>query len=1322
METSLRTVSTESQHPLSLGKAEHWGWISKLYKDQPDEQGSDKLNEPDISEKEPLITPRDFYLSLHVPEKTDESLDSMQHKDISCSLFPFQRRTVKWMLGREGILPTGIGERNNSGQDFRDIGDQNAPCVPPTFFRVHNSGSLDSNNFTYVSHVLKVLSNELPRLLDANSLTAPKNTGILAEEMGLGKTIELMSLVCLHRRDPSTIGEIVYDAYQEKEVKVSGATLIITPPSILNQWKSELAARAPSLKVVFIYDGIRRIPDDGAAGMVDVLLGYDVVLTTYNVLSEEIHYTTQRSHNLRTAKIYEPKESPLIKISWWRVCLDEAQMVDTGVSKAATVARVIPRVNAWCLTGTPVRKDIDDCFGLLLFLRYEPFCQKAIWKNLTRHPCYFKSLFNTIGIRHSKDIVQDEISLPPQNRVVVTVPFSQVEEQNYTHLFDLMCRDVQVKSDGSPLVDDWNLDDVADKMREWLIRLRQTCLHPEAGERNRKIFGRVGGPLRTVEQVLEAMIENVSNDTQAKERSLFWSMVHRGQLLLEHKEKAQDAMNTWQEALKDVAMAVEEGRQALESEIANAERLKKASKKATNGDSDPKESNLEEDISSEKKTGFSPSVNGAKLRLRTLLEIQHACYYWIATAYFQLKEAAEKQGDNELIIEYTAKEAEFYELAKGARLEMMNETRSNAIRVMNRLSEKKETQSFVEIPDFDPPGEQSGGIESQTILNNIATLADALNNQVILFDEWREILIGLSLEPLVDDDSEEIKGDELEVSVEKQEEGYAYMSAIRALLADREEALTEVHNMLIEQDTRTAMNRPSKIHLSLFTELMAAKDKVNPLNEYKSMKRLMNDLRMLISSFKSAEEDGSKRAQLERALAESEYKRLQNIVTIQTRAVHDSFREVELFRSISNTRMEFYRQFQIVSDTLLPINLHAEYNTSHVTDGLIEGILKKEDKFRNLISQGKSKQRYLSHLSSIKIEDKPSCMICMDNYEIGIISNCGHSFCKECIMIWRKTSTACPSCKTHLLPGSFFEVTYKPQSAVMEREPQANENTSKTPTAVSRKVYENIKEKMLDEIKAIDLESSYGSKIDMMTRHLVWLKRNEPGFKAVIFSQWSEVLDAVKTAIKAAGIQYAGLYNSRDKKVNGVEAFKNNPEISCFFLHAKSQSSGLTVVNATHVFLCEPLLNVGLELQAVSRVHRIGQKNMTTVWCYVVDGTVEQSVLNLATRRRLALVGQVEDGEEQKVIHQKLLAAEAEELREGLSTMVEKWPGGGEMVKNEDLWDCLFSSSNKVLSNKKAGNGVVSGVDRELRAHAAEMRVAQEALEALEAEDEMMQE
>ena len=37
----------------------------------------------------------------------------------------------------------------------------------------------------------------------------------------------------------------------------------------------------------------------------------------------------------------------------------------------------------------------------------------------------------------------------------------------------------------------------------------------------------------------------------------------------------------------------------------------------------------------------------------------------------------------------------------------------------------------------------------------------------------------------------------------------------------------------------------------------------------------------------------------------------------------------------------------------------------------------------------------------------------------------------------------------------------------------------------------------------------------------------------------------------------------------------------CFFLHAKAHSSGLNLVNATHVFLCEPLINTAIELQYV---------------------------------------------------------------------------------------------------------------------------------------------
>lgn len=281
--------------------------------------------------------------------------------------------------------------------------------------------------------------------------------------------------------------------------------------------------------------------------------------------------------------------------------------------------------------------------------------------------------------------------------------------------------------------------------------------------------------------------------------------------------------------------------------------------------------------------------------------------------FYQLREKAERKNgvveqleqskapnQDKTIEEYKEKESEYYALAKKLRLELIHETRTRALTFISTFNNKKEVQSFAEVPDIDPP-EGAGGIESQTILNNIVNLAGMLNEQVILFDEWREKLIGLLVEKLVDqDDEEELQGNEVEVSVEKQEESYAYMSAIRALLADREESLTEIHNLLIEQDTAAALQRPNKIHSQLFTQLIAHKERVNPLHGHKSMKRLLNEFRTLINDLKQAEEGGSKRVQLERDVAEQEYKKLQKMMAIQTKALSDSFKYVPDHPTIRN--------------------------------------------------------------------------------------------------------------------------------------------------------------------------------------------------------------------------------------------------------------------------------------------------------------------------------------------------------------------------------------------------------------------------------------
>ena len=140
-----------------------------------------------------------------------------------------------------------------------------------------------------------------------------------------------------------------------------------------------------------------------------------------------------------------------------------------------------------------------------------------MWERLvTQHKNVFKWIFRTLALRHTKDQIKDDLHLPPQRRVVITVPFNQIEDQHYSEIFSQMAEDCGLNLDGSPRIDDWNPDSPAtiEKMRNWLLRLRQTCLHPEVGARNRRALGNGKGPLRTVGEVLEVMIEQ--NDTAAR--------------------------------------------------------------------------------------------------------------------------------------------------------------------------------------------------------------------------------------------------------------------------------------------------------------------------------------------------------------------------------------------------------------------------------------------------------------------------------------------------------------------------------------------------------------------------------------------------------------------------------------------------------------------------------------------------------------------------------------------------------------------------------------------------------------------------------------
>lgn len=103
----------------------------------------------------------------------------------------------------------------------------------------------------------------------------------------------------------------------------SKTTLIIAPQLIMQQWREEINHHGPALQV-FQYDGVQTMPHDLSDSDMNCLLSkYDVVLTSYKVLSREIFYSHDNPvRSLRREKKYIPRRSPLTSIVWWRVCVD----------------------------------------------------------------------------------------------------------------------------------------------------------------------------------------------------------------------------------------------------------------------------------------------------------------------------------------------------------------------------------------------------------------------------------------------------------------------------------------------------------------------------------------------------------------------------------------------------------------------------------------------------------------------------------------------------------------------------------------------------------------------------------------------------------------------------------------------------------------------------------------------------------------------------------------------------------------------------------------------------------------------------------------
>ncbi|WP_291653338.1 DEAD/DEAH box helicase [Clostridium sp.] len=251
--------------------------------------------------------------------------------------------------------------------------------------------------------------------------------GILADDMGLGKTIQTITLLLSNNNNKKS--------------------LIITPTSVVYNWKSEFGKFANTLNVGVIHGSVSE-----RNKVKDHYKEYDVLLTTYGTLRSDCEW-------------YKDKKFDFCII-------DEAQNIKNKKSKISELVKSIKANCKLALTGTPIENNLLELWSIFDFImpgylyNEDRFKGKFLYGD-DESLKELKELISPFILRRLKEDVLDELPDKIEKEYLIQMTFSQKQ------IYNSYMKEVKKK-----LKENKKIKDNKIVILSYLTKLRQLCLDP----------------------------------------------------------------------------------------------------------------------------------------------------------------------------------------------------------------------------------------------------------------------------------------------------------------------------------------------------------------------------------------------------------------------------------------------------------------------------------------------------------------------------------------------------------------------------------------------------------------------------------------------------------------------------------------------------------------------------------------------------------------------------------------------------------------------------------------------------------------------------